>query len=99
MHGPMDRTMLNTHMKMLIDLHPFVYKTAIPWPSYARPDQWQQAVDQYNSWLRLYVGPWLQTWAWTDSLDPDKVGVAFKYDQDRMIFVLAWSGLDTGLKK
>jgi hypothetical protein len=25
--------------------------------------------------------------------------VAFKYDQDRMIFVLAWSGLDTGLKK
>jgi hypothetical protein len=91
--------MLNTNMKMLIDLHPFVYKTAIPWPSYARPDQWQQAVDQYNSWLRLYVGPWLQTWAWSDSRDPDKIGVAFKYDQDRMIFVLAWSGLDSDLKK
>ena len=84
---------------MLVDLHPFVYKTAIAWPSYANPDQWQMAVDQYNQWLKLYVGPWLQTWAWSDSRDPDKIGVAFKYDQDRMIFVLAWSGIDSDLKK
>jgi hypothetical protein len=81
-------------MKMLIDLHPFVYTTAIPWPSYARPDHWQQAVDAYNQWLTAYVGPWLRAWAWTDSHDPDRIGVAFKYDQDRMIFVLAWTGLD-----
>ena len=79
---------------MLIDLHPFVYKTAVPWPLYASPDHWQQAVDQYNAWLRMYVGPWLHTWAWSDSYDPNKIGVAFKYDQDRMIFVLAWAGLD-----
>lgn len=76
---------------MLVDFHPFTYWTAVPWPSYASPDQWNRAVDAYNSWLNFYVGPWLQTWAWADSRDPGKIGVAFKYDQDRMIFVLAWS--------
>lgn len=76
---------------MLIDLHPFAYVAQVPWPVYASPDHWHEAVDAYNAWLKLYVGPWLQTWAWSDSYDPNKIGVAFKYDQDRMVFVLAWS--------
>lgn len=71
---------------MLWDRHWFLYRAQIPWPH----DNWPEAVTLVESWLNHSVGSHYQVWAWDDSGSSQRIGVAFRWDQDRLLFVLAW---------
>lgn len=77
---------------MLIDNHRFLYPASVPWPCLTQDQKdWELGVRNVKSWLDHNVGKWMQHWAWTDSHDPGRIGVAFCWDQDRLLFVLQWS--------
>lgn len=79
---------------MLIDHHPFVYHASVPWPRLGiDKDQidWIQAINDIEHWLVDHVGHRLQTWAWNDSNAGSMIGVGFRWDQHRLLFVLTWS--------
>jgi len=79
-------------MKMLLDKHPFQYCATVPWPVVNEPQiDWVQGIQVVESWLNNHVGPRLKHWAWHDSQQMYHVGVAFKWDQDRLLFVIAWT--------
>lgn len=75
-------------MQMLVDWHDFAHAATIPWP--CTNNDWQGGVRQLESWLQLHVGPRLTHWAWSDSGRSQYIGVAFRWDQHRLLFVLAW---------
>jgi hypothetical protein len=77
---------------MLVDRHAFVYTATVPWPAGIVPQlDWIQGVELVESWLQTHVGKHYVTWAWNDSKSSYQLGVAFKWDQDRSIFVLTWA--------
>lgn len=79
-------------MQMLVDLHYFTHRAAVPWPTASDMQiDWVQGVRTIESWLNNNVGQHLLNWAWDDSNNTYYLGVAFKWDQDRLLFVLAWS--------
>ena len=76
---------------MLIDWHGFEYHASVPWPVLDQSQtDWIQSLDLIQCWLQDRVGGHYRTWAWNDSGDPGKIGVAFRWDRDRSLFVLAW---------
>jgi hypothetical protein len=76
---------------MLVDRHAFVYTATIPWPTASLPQlDWIQGVDLVQSWLERHVGSHHASWAWNDSGEYYHLGVAFKWDKDRCLFVLTW---------
>ena len=77
---------------MLVDRHTFQYHAQIPWPitNSAQLD-WIEGLLSIESWLRECVGPRYANWAYDDCPTLYNIGVAFKWDQDRTLFVLAWS--------
>lgn len=76
---------------MLIDHHGFKYHAAVPWPCLDRPQRdWVNDIDTIQTWLQDRVGGHYRVWAWNDSGDPGKIGVAFRWDHDRSLFVLVW---------
>lgn len=77
---------------MLIDNHGFLYQASVPWP-FLDGDQldWESGVRNIETWLDRHVGPWMQNWAWSDSSEISKIGVAFRWDQDRLLFLISWN--------
>ena len=75
-------------MQMLVDWHDFAHSATIPWP--CAHNDWQGGVRQLESWLQSHVGPRLTHWAWSDSGRSEYIGVAFRWDQHRLLFVLTW---------
>jgi len=77
---------------MLIDHHGFLYHAAVPWP-FLDEDQmdWEAGVRNIETWLHCHVGSWMQHWAWADSAENSKIGVAFRWDQDRLLFLISWN--------
>lgn len=76
---------------MLVDRHGFLYTASIPWPHGSRVNAWQEGVHLIDTWLNSHVGVRLCHWAWTDSGSSYQIGVAFKWDCDRLLFLMTWS--------
>lgn len=76
---------------MLWDLHEFGYRAAVPWPGIDvdYPD-WHASRYRLEHWLGQHVGPRYRDWAWDLSPDTQLVAVAFRWDRDRLLFVLTW---------
>jgi hypothetical protein len=76
---------------MLQDWHQFSYRATIPWPNLEQQSDWIQGLHLVEEWLVNHIGPRYQNWAYNDSAIIYNIGVAFKWDKDRTLFVLAWS--------
>jgi hypothetical protein len=78
-------------MQMLLDWHAFEYHASVPWPQLERPQtDWELGIRSIEYWLNDHVGNRLKHWAWDDSRSNYHIGVAFRWDQHRTLFVLAW---------
>ena len=78
---------------MLVDhYHPFQFHATVPWPG--QPDNpqvdWVWGIEQIEDWLQQCVGSRYQLWAYDDCPTTYQIGVAFKWDKDRTLFVLTW---------
>jgi hypothetical protein len=77
---------------MLVDLHHFQYHAQIPWPISSNTQvDWVESLLHIEDWLRQCIGPRYTRWAYHDCPALYNIGIAFKWDQDRTLFVLAWS--------
>lgn len=77
---------------MLVDWHRFQYHATIPWPmSDDRQADWIQGISLIEDWLRQRVGPRYATWAYDDCNILNNIGVAFRWDTHRTLFVLTWT--------
>lgn len=77
---------------MLVDIHVFDYAVAVPWPYNDSPQiNWWTGVGLIEYWLQHHVGQHYKVWAWNDSGRTDHIGVAFRWDQHRLLFLIAWS--------
>lgn len=73
------------------DLHNFEYIADIHWPC-PRGEQidWVTGVVSVEDWLLIYTGAKYERRAWHRASDCYNVGVAFKYDKHRTLFLLEW---------
>lgn len=79
-------------MRMLIDYPMFEFAAAVAWSRLCQDNtHWDQAVMTMENWLRWNVGLHYVTWHWCDSGAPDRIGVSFRWDRDRTLFVLNWT--------
>jgi len=76
---------------MLVDWHRFPYNAIIPWPNHEYQQDWVNSLIVVEDWLKQCVGSRYTTWAYADCDILYNIGVAFKWDQDRTLFVLTWS--------
>ena len=77
---------------MLIEHSSFDHLASVPWPQLGLVQMdWIQGVETIQHWLLVNVGPKLSYWAWADSGQANRIGVKFKWDQDRLLFVIAWA--------
>ena len=73
------------------DLHDFAYTATIRWPGLSLEQlDWITGIHDVESWLLMYAGPKYQRWAWNMAVDCYDIGVAFKYDKHRTLFLLEW---------
>jgi len=78
-------------MRALLDKHPFCYTVSVPWPVVTPPQiDWDLGVHLIENWLNERVGTRLSSWAWHDSNYTYQLGVGFRWEQDRTLFVLRW---------
>lgn len=77
---------------MLNDLHELPYLVAVPWP-YLEQEQldWERGVFSIQAWLLDHVGTRYREWAWTDSQNSQTLGVAFRWEIHKTLFVLRWT--------
>ena len=76
---------------MLIDYHQFAYQARVPWPQPQEPQvNWIYGIETIEYWLRHNVGSRWCNWAWCDSDQAQRVGVAFRRQQDCCLFILTW---------
>lgn len=77
---------------MLQDWHQFAYHASIPWP-YQDQGQadWIYGIQQVETWLINHIGHHHQNWAWSDSYGSYQIGVSFKWDNHRLLFLLKWA--------
>jgi hypothetical protein len=78
-------------MRMLVDWHSFEYSASVPWPAAEKQIDWEVGVRLIENWLNDQVGTYQHNWAWSDSSWCYRIGVAFRWDQDRTLFVLNWA--------
>ena len=77
---------------MLIEHSSFDHLASVPWPHLDLVQMdWIQGVEAIQHWLLVNVGPKLSYWAWADSGQANRIGVKFKWDQDRLLFVIVWA--------
>lgn len=76
---------------MLIDRHIFDFTASVPWPIQSGQLDWVQGLITLENWLETAVGKHYTVWAWNDSGNPRSIGVAFKWERDRSLFLLSWS--------
>jgi hypothetical protein len=74
---------------MLMDWHRFDYSASVPWPTLDQ--DWYRGIEVIEQWLNMVVGPRYVQWAYDDCNILYNIGVAFRWDQDRTLFVLTWS--------
>ena len=77
---------------MLIEHSSFDHFASVPWPR-LDPVQldWIQGVEMLEHWLLFIIGPKLSHWTWADSGYSHRIGVGFKWDRDRLLFVITWA--------
>ena len=78
---------------MLVDLHhTFQYHAIVPWPG--KPDNlqvdWVWGIEQIEDWLQQCIGSRHHLWAWDDCPITYNLGVAFKWNRDKTLFILTW---------
>jgi len=78
---------------MLVDTHhTFQYHAIVPWPG--KPDNlqvdWVWGIEQIEGWLQQCVGSRHHQWAWDDCPITYNLGVAFKWNRDKTLFILTW---------
>ena len=80
-------------MEMLIDRHFFKYHATVPWPVTECGPQinWVAGVELLEIWLQDNVGTRPCVWAWNDGQSCYQIGVAFKWEQHRSLFLLKWA--------
>lgn len=79
-------------MRLLMDVHPFRYTAQVPWPIVdSQQTDWILGVHLIENWLNTHVGDRLSTWAWNDSGSSYQLGVGFRWEKDKTLFVLKWS--------
>lgn len=79
-------------MQTLIDWHQFRYCASVPWPhDECSQIDWINGVKKIENWLNWHIGNHLIYWAWNDSYKSYNIGVAFKQDKDRTLFLITWS--------
>ena len=73
-------------------LHNFNYVADVDWPrtELAQMD-WITGIHEVESWLLSYTGPKYSRWTWATAREVYHIGVAFKYDKHRTLFLLTWS--------
>jgi hypothetical protein len=77
---------------MLVDCHGFLYNASVPWPKNDDPQMdWAWGVYSLEEWLRQHVGPRYKHWAYDDCNVMFNIGVAFRWERDRTLFVLTWT--------
>ena len=77
---------------MLVDWHKFPYHATVPWPiENSYQVDWVESLVTLEDWLKQCVGARYATWAYADCSILYNIGVAFKWDQDRTLFVMTWS--------
>jgi hypothetical protein len=79
----------------LPELHSFQYRAWAPWPLADQAQQdWVSSLERVDDWLVRCVGPHHSHWAW-DRVDlaqqGNYLGVAFRWDKHRTLFLLRWS--------
>ena len=78
-------------MRALFDNHSFLYTASVPWPISESPQiDWDYGVRTIETWLNQHVGSRLETWAWSDSHYNYHLGVGFRWEQDKTLFILKW---------
>lgn len=78
--------------RLLIDAHSFFYTASVPWPlDHDHEVDWSASLNSIETWLNHRVGSRYTQWAWHDSGAAYQIGVAFRWDRDRSLFVLTWS--------
>ena len=77
---------------MLVDYHHFRFHATVPWPGTNEDSQldWVWGVETIEEWLNNCVGPRHQRWAYDDCPITYNIGVAFKWNKDRTLFILTW---------
>jgi hypothetical protein len=84
--------LLQINIFMLIEHSRFVHYASVPWPLLDQEQMdWIYGVEQIEQWLVCHVGSHLSSWTWADSGASYRIGVGFRWDQDRTLFVLTWS--------
>jgi hypothetical protein len=79
-------------MRALLDKHPFLHTASVPWPlTDSSQVDWELGVFLIENWLNQYIGARLNTWAWSDSELIYHLGVGFRWEQDKTLFILRWS--------
>jgi len=78
---------------MLIDQHFFQYAASVSWPAVDNNQQlnWVAGVEILEHWLQTNVGKRPSVWAWHDGQSCYRIGVAFRWEQDRTLFLLRWT--------
>lgn len=83
---------INIVMLMLLEQPQFDHLALVPWPCLDQPQlDWVQGVSMIENWLSNNVGPRLSRWTWEDSGHHYKIAVSFRWDRDRLLFVMVWA--------
>lgn len=77
---------------MLVDWHKFQFHATVPWPMPATTQvDWVQGLYSVEEWLKQCIGPRYSVWAYDDCEIMYNIGVAFRWDEHRTLFMLTWS--------
>jgi hypothetical protein len=74
------------------DQHEFLYTANIRWPGCTCEQlDWITGIQDVELWLLQYAGPKYQRWAWHMAQNCYDIGVAFKYDKHRTLFLINYA--------
>jgi len=74
------------------DIHGFEFIADVAWPGVIGEQlDWVSGVMDVEQWLLNYTGPKYERWAWHRATECYHIGVAFKYDKHRTLFLLNWN--------
>lgn len=77
---------------MLKDWHTFPYCASVPWPTFgAAQIDWVHSIQEIEHWLNRRIGPHWAHWAWDQAVHQYQIGVAFRQERDRLLFVMTWN--------
>jgi len=77
----------------LPDWTDFQYRARVPWPQPPSGQlDWLWQEETITAWLNGHVGSRWTRWAWSTDAEHRswEACVAFRWDQDRLLFVMRW---------